>query len=124
MGWFTKLFGSSPKESEKRGLQDHLVRLQIPLAGGELRSEEEREQFGEIEDLLADKVDRAGVGVLERYEFSGNTYTVWFRGPQATPLAEVIRTALSDNSLPSGSTLFLRHGSESETDAPEETWQL
>ena len=123
MGLLDKLFGRKPKPEEPQGMDDHLVRLHIPL-GSEMGDEQERERWFELEDLLGERVDAAGVGELDGNEVGGNEFTIWFYGPQAVPLAEVIKHALEDHPLPPGSTLFLRHGGVNDPNARQETEAL
>jgi hypothetical protein len=123
MGFLSRLFGGKPKE-EVNSADEHLVQVRIPLHGGEMGDSEEFEDFTAIEDLLGEKADRAGVGYLDGNEVGGNEFTIWLYGPQAMPLAEVVRNALSDQKLPAGTTIYLRYGGMDDEDAREEVWPV
>ncbi|MEZ0327264.1 MAG: hypothetical protein ACAH95_15305 [Fimbriimonas sp.] len=116
MGFLNKLFGRKPVEPS--GMEDHLVRVHLPM------SEEKLDRCAELEDLLGERVNAAGVGQLDGNEIGGGEYTIWLYGPQAVPLAEVVRHALEDQDLPAGSTMFMRHGGVNDRTAKEETWNL
>ncbi len=116
MGFLDKLFGR--KATEADGMSDHLVRVHIPF------TDDTFDRCVEIEDLLGERVDAAGVGALDGSEVGGGEYTIWLYGPQAVPLAEVVKHALEEEDLPPGCKLFLRHGGVNDRPAKEETLPL
>lgn len=120
MNFLKKLLGGG---SDSNGMSDHLVRLHIPLID-EMPVEAEFDRYTELEDALDEVVQGAGVGSLDGNEAGGNEYTIWFYGPDARHLSEVIKKALESKHLPPGCKLFVRFGGVNDKSAREETIDL
>lgn len=100
----------------------HIVRLQIPLEGGDFGNPEEVARWMELEKKLEKAIRQANVGGLDGNEVGLGQYEMWFFGEAANPLAEIIRANLPP--LPAGSILVLHHGDIDDEDTPEETVPL
>lgn len=117
MSFFKKLFGKKKPKSD--GMDEHLVRVHIPILS-DMPTTEEFDRYVELEDLLGDAAIAAGVGDLDGNEVGGGEYTIWLYGKSAGPLAEVVKAELAKHSLPAGSFIFVRHGGVGDETAKEE----
>lgn len=121
MSFFKKLFGK--KEPGNHGMDEHLVRVHIPILS-DMPTTEEFDRYVELEDILGDAAFAAGVGELDGNEVGGGEYTIWLYGKNAAPLAEVVKAELTKHSLPPGSFLFVRHVGTEDKLAREERINL
>jgi hypothetical protein len=97
-----------------------LVRLHIPL-DGKPATADPFAKYSQLEEVLDAAAKKAGVGSLDGNEIGEGEYTIWLYGPDATKLAEVVKSALKGKALPKGCKLFLRHGGVNDATAKEET---
>lgn len=104
-------------------MSEHLVRLHIPLAEA-MTTGDEFDRYSDFEDRLDEAAKEAGVGYLDGNEVGGGEYTIWLYGASAQPLADIVRDMVAKENLPTGCTLFVRHGGTSQADALEETLSL
>lgn len=114
---------SANASADTDGMDEHLVRVHIPLKAA-MPTTEEFDRFVALEDELDEAVQEAGVGALDGHEMGGNEYTIWLYGADGGKLAEVVKKALEKESLPPGSTLFVRHGGVEDESAMEQTIPL
>lgn len=121
MSFFKKLFGK--KEPTDHGMDEHLVRVHIPIQS-DMPTTEEFDRYVDLEDILGDAAVATGVGELDGNEVGGGEYTIWLYGKSAAPLAEVVKAELAKHSLPTGSFLFVRHGGVEDETAREERIHL
>ena len=120
MGFWEKLFfGGNTEKQESEGMDEHLVRLHIPLTS-DMPSLEEFDQYAKLEDVLDAAAQKAGAGELDGNEVGGHEFTIWLYGPNGARLAEVMKLCLTDINLPEGSRLFVRHGGVEDHSAREE----
>jgi hypothetical protein len=120
MGFLGRLlFGPKPEEQESEGMDEHLVRLHIPLPN-EMPNVEEFDRYSKLEDVLDSAAQKAGAGELDGNEVGGHEFTIWLYGSNGARLAEVIKLCLADIDLPEGSKLFVRHGGVEDHLAREE----
>lgn len=123
MGFLDKLFGKKPTPAPAAAKKNNqLVRIEIPLLGGDFGSEGERERLFELEDELADVLANSAQGELDGNEIGGGEYSIWMYGQSAQRLFEFIRPQLPP--LPPGTKVFLRHGDVDDESAREETIEL
>lgn len=118
MGFLKKLFG----KKEPAVVPQHLVRLHIPMPDGEASMEgylKVSQELASTVESLSNAVTEAGVGELDGDEYGGGEYTIWFYGPDARPIAEVIRNTASFLPHPPGCTIFMRLGDVRDDSAPE-----
>lgn len=121
MSFFKKLFGK--KEPADDGMDQHLVRVHIPILS-DMPTTEEFDRYVELEDILGEAAEAAEVGELDGNEVGGGEYTIWLYGQSAGPLAAVVKAELAKHSLPTGSFLFVRHGGVEDKMAREERINL
>lgn len=123
MGFLDKLFGKKPAPAPAAAKKNNqLVRIEIPLLGGDFGSEEERERLLELDDELQELLDGSPYGLWDGHEIGGGEYSIWLYGPSAQRLFDFIRPQLPP--LPPGTKAFLRHGDVEDDSAREETIEL
>jgi len=88
-----------------------LVRLHMPT------SDESRERLSEIENQLAIHFEENPIGEYDGNEIGEGQFTVWLYGADADQLAKEVQKVLGPLSVPTGSFLFLRHGSVEDENA-------
>jgi hypothetical protein len=108
MDFWSKLLLSFKDENEGE-LEEHIVRLQIPLPG-EMPTPQEFERYSKLEDLLDAAAQKEGVGELDGNDFGGHEYAIWFYASNGARLAGVLKDALAPVELPTGSKLHIRYG--------------
>ena len=91
---------------------DEMVKLCLPLSDAKLGSSDDHAALLLLEDRLADAVETAGVGDCDGNQIGKGLYEVFFYGPSADALLEVIRPILAQNTIPAGSSLVARRGSD------------
>ena len=124
MRLFRKLFGKKEKTPEVSGPDGQLVRLHIPLSDGQIGTDEERQRWDDLENLLEKTVLEEGVGDLDGAEIGDGEYTMWLYGRDSAVLAERVKLVCRQQNLPSGCRMYVRHGGIEDDDAPEEIVNL
>lgn len=89
---------------------EHAVIIEMPLAGGEFGSDEERERVYALEDELAAAIDAAGVGEFDGDEFGAGAVTLFAYGPDADALFTAMEGPLRRFGPPDGSSATLWFG--------------
>jgi hypothetical protein len=106
---FLLSFKAERMKEEEGEMDEHSVRLQIPLPG-EMPTPQEFERYAKLEDVLDAVAQREGVGELDGNDFGKHEYAIWFCGADGSRLAGVIKEVLGPVDLPTGSTLYIRYG--------------
>jgi hypothetical protein len=104
-------------------MDEHLVRLHIPIRGA-MGDHEEFEKWTTLQEALDEAAQQAGVGYCDGNEIGGEEFTIWMYGPDADPLAELTKTTALDHNLPPGCSLFIRHGGLNDEGAREESYSI
>lgn len=124
MGIFDKLFGKKlAAQPASGGMDEHLVRLHIPL-DGDFGNPDQIERWNSLEDVLNEAAEASGTGSLDGNEIGGGEYTIWLYGKAGGPLADVVERAAREFVVPPGTTLFVRHGGVEDRSAREETREV
>jgi hypothetical protein len=93
---------------------EEMVVVCLNLSNEQFGSQTEQIDIMELEDRLADAVESQGVGDFDGNEFGGGVGKIFFYGPSANGLLELIRPILQETTIPAGSYILARRGSHRE----------
>jgi hypothetical protein len=94
------------------GSREHeeAVIVKIPLSDKHRGTLEERQELSGLEDHLSTVVRKSRAGEYDGNEFGGGAFTLYFYGPSADELTNLILPTLKTFKAPSGSFFVKRYG--------------